>query len=216
MQGPKRNQYILINIQKLLTFILLIQTLAMSYTNIITNNEMEFYELVNESDYDQFWVFWANDKPIKSILKDSREFYSIPRNQLKAAAREVAGNPHEDTVVYCTMYSNAIYDCTTGEFDPINEGVGEYNDTSHIKCRVHKIMIKGHQKTNPSSPKKAASKNSRNVIHSDDESSKRHKSTHKITKVLKSSRNISTGKFNGKKCSKKIASSRNKTDTFFR
>lgn len=120
----------------------------MSFNHIYPNTQKEFYDAIFEYDTStggDFWVFWAESSPIKVVLKDPRGFFSIPRNQLKAAAMLVLPDTPYNANVKCTMYSNVLYDHTTGEFDPIKEEESmEMDNKSQISCRVHEVEVKGN------------------------------------------------------------------------
>lgn len=120
----------------------------MSYNHIFANTQKEFYDAIFEYDTStggDFWVFWTTDSSTKVVLKDTRGFSSIPTNHRRAAAMLVLPDTPYDAKVKCTMYSNVIYDHTTGEFDPIKEEDGmEKDDKSQISCRVYEVEVKGN------------------------------------------------------------------------
>lgn len=161
----------------------------MSFTNIHTNESPYFHQIVSQAQTD-FWVFWHESTRNVSVLMDSRDFYSIPRNQLKAAAMEVIPNPDYDTVVKCTKYSNVLYDEDTQEVDAIKETKDDDSEEdveSQIKCRVYEVLVKGHRGSRAPSPNKkprvkSDRKNGRTISHSSSNgqtstSDKRQKST---------------------------------------
>lgn len=141
-----------------------------------------------------FWVFYSDTNPTKSVLMDDRDFFQIPRKYLKAAAQIVEQYPDYDTTVKCTKYSNVLYDSDTGKVDAINETGLNSNETSAIKCRVHTITVKGHKGAKPhpiKTVRKAVSKltpkSSRNVRHS---SKKNHDNT--VVRMIKTTSTSTT------------------------
>lgn len=173
----------------------------MSYTNIVTNAQIEFINALKSSDGDCGWVFFHEDSEIRSILMDSRKFSRIPRNQIKAAAMLVMPNPECDTNVKCVKCSNIIYDYETEEIT--FKEIDEDSEESRVVYRVHNITLKGTKGLRPRSPKSpspatVSRKSSRNPQHSTptrNESSKRQKSTHRTGNRSKDRKVDTTTKF---------------------
>lgn len=173
----------------------------MSYTNIVTNAQVEFINALQSPDNDCGWLFFHEDSEIRSILMDSRKFSSIPRNQIKAAAMLVMPNPECDTIVKCVRCSNINYNYETEEIT--FKEIDENSEESRIVYRVHDIRLKGTKGIRPRSsksppPATVSRKSSRNPQHSTptrNESSKRQKSTHRTGNRSKDRKVDTTTKF---------------------